>query len=367
MTETAPPSRRFKRSEVFVLVSHLALALVATLAFELIQQLPLYLRLTIALIYVASATGLFIRLRRREVNEVRSHERRVADDLRQALGAKISALAAEKDEWRRLELLTSRTLAIVNEFLKDRYKLYHCVAASLREEVAVGSRVDLDTLIKVLGKFDAQRVPHIKQALRRVSSALVEDLHKKPERASTAVQDHFKVSYYAVKPPIVGSAHTEERLEPEYRFYPNEGQPKTPFFAKGEGGAGVAWAEERIVVFEDCSTDDRFTEKRDKQRSEYASMICVPAIEDVPEERYHKVCGVLTVDTPIRVGYFSKDMARFWADLMEPIGNILIYAKEAEGLTEAVVKGIVGRSVTTERAVPTAETTPGLDVRRPES
>src|SRR6185436_14456298 len=106
-----------------------------------------------------------------------------------------------------------------------------------------------------------ERVPQVKKALVLLASSLPEDAYKKPSTPTSSAQDLFKVSFYAVRSVEIANGATELRLLPEYRCYPNESTPKSPFFTKNDGGSGLAWDTERIVVFEHGGKDTRFHPK----------------------------------------------------------------------------------------------------------
>jgi hypothetical protein len=230
-------------------------------------------------------------------------------------------------------------LEVVADFLKDRYKVNHDLATKIEGQIAQQTLTPA-SFESLLLEADKERLVQIKSALSKVSTFLPEDNYKAPQEADLAVQDHFKISFYAVE------EDSEEEgglaLLPKYRYYPNEGWPRTKKFRKGEGAAGKAWDTGRIVVCESVANDPVFKDMWDGggQKADYASMICVPAIEDIPAEKISGVYGVLTVDTPIKDGYFQRSLGRFWPELFEPICNLLIHCHEAERVKTATVKAV---------------------------
>jgi hypothetical protein len=227
-------------------------------------------------------------------------------------------------------------LEVVSEFLKDRYKVNHDLATKLSLQIDNHS-VTTNSLKGVLEEADKQRREHIKSALSQLSSFLPADEYIKPKNADDTLKDHLKVSFYAVE---FDSESKQERLLPKWRFFPNEREPKTQSFEKNQGAAGKAWAEKEVVVCEQGGEDSEFKEMRTGQKGEYASMACIPAIEDIPAERLSRIYGVLTIDTPVRRGYFQKALKPFWASLFEPVCNLLIYCHETEQVKLAVCKAI---------------------------
>lgn len=308
--------------DTFFLLSHLAIALLASLAFEAISHLHVGLRIGLVLVYVTVAFSLFRWLQRAD-----REARRVARE--RELAAKEEEIASQ----RRYRLLESEMLRIVGEFVKDRYKANHDLATQL-QQAASNERLTSDRVIEIVNDWDKGRRDHIKSALAQVSSFLVSDDFKKPRTADEEVNDHFKVSFYRVSVEPNG----EEVLVPQWRYYPNEGEPRTKKFMKSDGAAGKAWQTKRIVVCENGGRDPHFKDMWDGggQKEKYASMICVPAIEDIPAEKMSDVYGILTIDTPIRDGYFRAKQDQFWADLLQPLCNVLIYCRELERTKESV-------------------------------
>jgi hypothetical protein len=305
--------------DLFVAVSHLAIGVLATFAFGAIEHLATVPKVTIALIYAAAAVSVYRWLHRRARIETQSD---------------VDAVGAELEKWKRYFLLQSGVSRIAGEFLKERYQLNHHVVGDIESLLARG-RTAVSEYVAVIGEADKERRAQIKSALGQLSSTFVDDFCEKPKSADQAIADHFKLSYYGVE-----KEGATEVLKPKWRFYPNEGEPRTKQFRMGEGASGRAWEQKRIIVCEDGGQDPGFKDMWEGggQRSHYASMVCVPAIVDIPADRLSVVRGILTVDTPIRHGYFAKALEQFWADLLQPICNILIYLDESEKLVRTIIE-----------------------------
>jgi hypothetical protein len=308
--------KRFTNIDVFVLLSHLAIGLMAAFAVEFLQFLHLSVRITVLVLYLGAAWMIY--------SKIRQLQRR-SEEL-------------EIEKWERYQFLSSRVLDVVGEFIKDRYKINHNLAREINDALDKGMLTQ-EAFQGFLDDFSKFRRVQIKTALSELSTALPRDTHKKPLDADSAVQDRFKISFYAVE---YDSEIGEKCLLPKWRYYPNESEPRTKRFREGEGVAGLAWSDKRIKVCETGGENPHFKDMWEGggQKEQYASMICVPAIEDIPAEKMTDVYGVLTVDTPIRRGYFEDRMAQFWADLFEPICNLLIYCHEIEKVKEAVSNAI---------------------------
>lgn len=302
--------------DAFTAVSHILVGLLAALFLETVVKTPWYIRVILVVAYL-----LLVYLVYRKIKQYEA--KREETDLAR---------------WRRYQFLQSHLLSVTNEFLKDRYKINHDLAAKLNDHVD-DNTITAASIQSLLEEHDKQRREQIKSALSSLSNFLPTDNFARPEDPDLAVQDRVKVSFFAVEhDPEVN----EICLVPKYRFYPNEGQPITKRFKKGEGAAGIAWDMKRIVVCESGGKEQIFKDMWEGggQKKHYASMICVPAIEDIPAEKLSEVYGVLTIDTPTRRGYFQKNLAQFWADLFEPICNLLIHCHEAERVKKALIRGI---------------------------
>jgi hypothetical protein len=317
--------------DAFVMLSHLAIALVAAFAFETVAHLPLPLRIVMISAYMILAGFVYLRVKS-------SATKRMATDAAETE----SLLREELGEWKRFELLQRHTLSIVAEFLKDRYQVIHGLVSEL-ERLRGTSEFSAHTLTNALEEFDKERRVHIKRALAQLSSFWTEDDYLKPTTPALATKDFFKATFYAVEKLDNNGEPSEtgtEYLVKKHRAIPNEGEPRTLRFRIGEGASGKAWETKRIVVCERGGEDKAFKQMWDEQQRAYKSMICIPAIEDIPSERMSDVYGVLSVDTPVREGYFSAELEQFWATLHQPVCNLLIYCRESERLKTAFVNVI---------------------------
>jgi hypothetical protein len=248
-------------------------------------------------------------------------------------------------------------LEVVAEFIKERYQINYELILKLNQLDTAGE-VSAQTVKEALDEADRSRVEKVKEALKSLSSALREDVFKKPPKAEDINRDEMKVSFYAVEndPDVPG----QKALIPKARYYPNEGAPRTKKFLEDDGVAGEAWSKRIVIICENGGEDPRFKEKRTGQRSEYASMICVPSIMDVPGYRMSDVYGIVTLDSPVRRGYFQEGSEKFWADLLQPICNILIYARESSRLI-AMLNQMVDKLSTVTPAPPSLDATDDND------
>jgi len=245
----------------------------------------------------------------------------------------------QESKWRRYHLLDSRMLAIVGGFLKERYQVNHWLATEIDRSLEEGT-LTAEVFQRVVEEADKERRSQVKSALSELSSFLREDPYKAPLDPDGIAQEHFKVSFYEVE---TDKQTGNSLLVKKWRYYPNEGEPRTPSFRKGEGASGIAWDTKKIVVCAEGGADPVFKDMWEGggQKERYASMICVPAIEDIPSERISEVYGVLRVDTPRRVGYFDKNLEQLWADLFQPVCNLLIYSHESERMKSAVRRAVM--------------------------
>jgi hypothetical protein len=225
-------------------------------------------------------------------------------------------------------------LDITTEFLKQRCRTYYSLSDKIRSAAANG-RIDVETVCNALTSADGERREHIEVALRHLSTSLVEDSFLVPSNPDEAIKDIFKVSVYVVEHD---EQQGKDRLLPKWRFYPNEGEPRTRGFNLAEGASGTAWQTKRIVVCENRGAEEIFKDMWDGggQKPHYASMICVPVLEQKRPDRPSEVYGVVTVDSPVRRGYFAKSLEQFWADLVDPVCRILIYCRSAEVLMKEI-------------------------------
>jgi hypothetical protein len=244
-------------------------------------------------------------------------------------------------------------LEVVAEFIKERYQINYELISKLNQLDDTGA-VSAQTVKATLDEADKSRVEKVKEALKSLSSALREDIFKKPYTAEDINRDEMKVSFYAVEsdPDVPG----QKALIPKARYYPNEGAPRTKKFLEDEGVAGEAWSKKIVIICENGGEDPRFKEKRPGQRGEYASMICVPSIMDVPRYITSDVYGILTLDSPVRQGYFQGGSEKFWADVLQPICNILIYARESSRLIAVLNQMVDKLSIDTPAAPPLSDT-----------
>lgn len=305
-------ARTFSSVDLFVLISHLGIGSMAAFGVEFLKFLPLYLRVCIGMFYLAAAWLIYTKVRQKQKR----------------------AEIHEIENWRRYQILGSHMLGIIGGFVKDRYKVNHDLATRIENQCDTQTLTG-ESFQNLLNEFDKERRVHIKSALTKLSSFLPEDQYKEPIEADKVVQDCFKVSFYAVEKDPTDK---ELYLVPKYRYYPNEGEPRTKRFKMGEGASGLAWQDKTVIVCERGGEDERFRDMwpGGGQKAHYASMICIPAIKDMPGEKISDVYGVLTIDTPIRREYFDKRMLQFWGELLNPITDLLIYCNELERVTKDV-------------------------------
>ena len=301
------------REDVFVLATHMAVGTFAAIAFDSAHELPAFAKVVFVLAYFTLAAVLYWWLKRtRLIGEKEVYETEIA-------------------KFRRYRLLQAEMLQVVGSFIKERYKVDSKLATKLNS-LAVVPEINPMAAIEIMKEWDDQRREQIKSALGQICSSLVIDDFLKPKQADREVVDQFKVSFYEVtKDPLTNV----EYLAPKWRYYPAEGAPTTRRFGRDEGAAGKAWSSKEIVVCEEGGNDPQFKGMYEGQKAKYASMICVPAIEDIPEEKMSEVYGVLTIDTPTRGRYFQESQKQFWASLMQPICSLLIYCRETERIKDA--------------------------------
>lgn len=301
---------------IFLTVTHMVPVFIVTWLHETIKHYPVLVQAAFVIIYIA--VTLFI------YNLVKRYaEPDQADQI---------------EKLKRYQYLHSHCLAVVSEFLKDRYKASHKLNKEIKEQLE-SENISLSSFTILLRDFDSLRREQIKSALQNISSFLPRDSFRKPKDADDFHKDIMKFSFYAVE---YDTQTEEEYLVRKWRYYPNEGEPQTPKFKRTDGAAGIAWNTKRIVVCENGGEDPRFKDMWDGggQKAEYASLICVPAIKDVPADKVSDVYGVLTVDSPVRKGYFQNHLEQFWADLFQPICNILIYCQESENKQDLLIKAV---------------------------
>ena len=331
--------------DAMLLLSHSMTALVASMFHHLIDPYPKWIKVALLLLYLSFVYVLY-----------RISQKVLKGRLDQGLRGEVDALQNELAAQTRYNLLRSRMLEAVAEFIKERYQISYDLNKKLQKLREVGS-VNVKTVTDALKEADKSRVELVKETLKSLSSALREDIFKRPQNADDANRDHMKVSFYAVEqdPDAPPDKPDQKALVPKARAYPNEGSPKTRKFQYGEGVAGEVWKEGRVIICEHGGKEQRFREMRPGQKSEYASMICVPTILDVPGYKLTEFYGVLTVDSPIREGYFVDGTDEFWADLLQPICNILIYARDSSRLIvtlNEIVQDLGGQTTQSAAATP---------------
>jgi len=248
----------------------------------------------------------------------------------------ITHLKNELEKMGRYYLLTKEMLELIGQFIKERHKTNLELTEALRKENA-DENMTAEKAIALLINTDNERREKVSNMFAGLSNMLEKDPFKRPTEVDDANKDEMKVSFYAVGQDPGNPS--EEILYPTARYYPNEGEPITKKFNKGQGAAGKAWVEKSIVICENGGEDSNFTEMRPGQKVEYASMICVPAKADLPFFGTNEVYGVLTVDSAIRRGYFQEENRKFWADLLHPLCNTIIYARQYD-LIKAVSETI---------------------------
>jgi hypothetical protein len=294
--------------DVLLLFSHSMTALLASMFHHLIDSYPVWIKVALLLLYVLLVVAAF-KLSKKWLKD------RTESNLRHELA-----------DQQRFNHLRTRMLEVVAEFIKERYQISYELISKLKQ-LHTDDAVTAKAVKERLDEADKSRVEKVKEALKSLSSALREDLFRKPTTAQDINRDDMKVSFYAVEEDT--DAPGQKALIPKARYYPNEGAPKTKKFLFEDGVAGKAWSKRIVIICENGGEDKKFEEKRPGQKEEYASMICVPSIIDVPKEKWSDVYGVLTLDSPVRRGYFQDGSEKFWADLLQPICNILIYARES--------------------------------------
>jgi hypothetical protein len=304
--------------DLLLLFSHSITALLVSIFHHVIDPYPKWIKLSLLFLYLILIFAVY-RFSKKLLKA------RAESDVQRELAEQQRELANQQ----RYNHLRARMLEVVAEFIKERYQINYELISKLNQLDTTGE-VSAQTVKAVLDDADRSRVEKIKEALKSLSSALREDVFKKPPKAEDINRDEMKVSFYAVEnDPDVPA---RKALIPKARYYPNEGAPRTSKFSENDGVAGEAWGKRIVIVCENGGEDPRFMEKRPGQKEEYASMICVPSIMDVPGYKISEVYGILTLDSPIRRGYFQEGSEKFWADLLQPICNILIYARESSRL-----------------------------------
>jgi len=312
--------------ELMLLFTHSLTALLASLFHDYIQPLPTTVKVLLLILY-AVVIFLLYRAFKKVIN--------LSADagLRRELAEQQQELAKQQ----RYNHLRARMLEVVAEFVKERYEINYDLTFKLNKLDEEGN-LKAKAVKEALDHADRTRVEKVKEALKSLSSALREDVFKKPATADAVNTDLMKVSFYAVEddPDEPG----QKALVPKARHYPNEGAPKTRKFKMSEGVAGLVWQDRTVIICENGGEDNRFKDMRSAQRAEYASMICLPTILDITAYKYSDLYGVLTLDSRIRRGYFEQGKEEFWADLLQPISNILIYARDSSRLIAALNKTV---------------------------
>jgi hypothetical protein len=184
---------------------------------------------------------------------------------------KSKGIQKELEKQGRYNHLRKTMLDLLGDFIKERYRANYSLTVELKRLIDLND-VTVESIKTALKQADNIRREKVKQSLGRVSQILKEDSFKKPKDADGENKDKMGVSFY-----LVTRESGEEVLQKTYRYFPNEGEPKTTMFKMGEGAAGKCWFERVPVVCENGGDDPTFKEMRPGQKLEYASMICVPA------------------------------------------------------------------------------------------
>ena len=304
---------RIAPQDVLFLISHLLIGGIAAFGEGLVSRLAFWPRLFILLAYLAGAFFLYRLLKRKEL----AQEHR------------------EISNWNRFDHLVTGVSDAVGEFLKQRYTVDSRVAAQINQALSERTLTP-ESLSKIVKEADALRRAEVTQCLAEVVYTFKADEYLKPSRSTQSVQDTFKVSFYDVR-----NVDGVEALYPKWRCYPNEGEPRTPRFLKNQGAAGRAWAEKRTFICEQGGEDPDFEDMHGGKQAElYASMICVPAVVNIPQDRVNEVYGVLTIDSNTRRGYFQKSLRDFWPRLVQPLCNLLIYCYCSQRAKQAVADAV---------------------------
>jgi len=242
----------------------------------------------------------------------------------------------EKMRQRSSYSLLSGIIDSISQAIRDRLATTHMSNNLLLNIIKKGDITE-GQLADILEQFEGEKRYQINTLFKNVCHALKRDMYGIPNDPDKFPEDVFKVSYYRKKE--VGG---RECLVPAYRAYPHEGYPKTPEIPFGEagGGAGLAWKYGKIIVISDVENDERWVDFRDHQKAEYASMICIPVIMDIPKEALREIHGVLTIDSRIRRNFFEKRMEKLWEDITYPISYLLLLITESEKRNELLMEAL---------------------------
>jgi hypothetical protein len=303
MLESVKPalSRR-----VFELGGHIVATAVFAILGRKIESLTFPTIVLICFVYLAVMTAAAIVLERRQ----RERQR----------------LAAEQE--RRVGILWSGVLKMVTKRLNFAVSNNYECCKTLEE---AGRRPPAERMQLIQSALAVLMQDHrtvMNEILEEACNVFKMDTYGRPAEDPSGGLGNFKATYYAVEKKDDGS----EVLKKAYRAYPQDRWPQTQEFRKGEegGGAGLAWQERRIQIFQECRKDKRWRDFRPGHSTDYESMVCMPVILDVPKLAFSQVQGVLTIDTLDRKGYFVNGGAWevFWGDLLHPITAMMCYVSE---------------------------------------
>lgn len=321
-------------NDILAFVSHLSIALLVALGHQLVHDIPAWVQVVLLVLLVILIVILYRKIKntiaKSREESIREELTREKEEIRQSLTREKEEIRGELEKQDRYNLLRRTMLDVLGDFVKERYRANFSLTTELRRLMETDN-INVESVKTALSQADDIRREKVKQALGKVSQLLREDNFKKPNDADGENKDKMGVSFYAVT-----ENEGEMVLEKRYRYFPNEGEPKTKTFKIGEGAAGQCWMERVPIVCENGGDDPTFKEMRAGQRSEYASMICIPAIADFPKEKVSELFGVLTIHSTERKGYFEKRLEQFWFDLFQPVCDALIYSGKSSELIDAI-------------------------------
>lgn len=298
-------------------------ALAIGIGHKFAEELPLYWQIILLAMFVLLLFGVYKKLHDRKTLSIEQA-------IRQEMQNIIDQLTQEMKKLKRYNHLRKTMLRVVAEFIKERYRTNFTLTLEL-EKLITSNNVNAETVKSVLFSADNVRREKTKEALHSVVDILKADTFKKPHDADADNKDKMGVSFY-----LRVMREGTEILEKAYRYFPNEVEPKTKSFMKGEGAAGKCWRDNTPIICEDGGKDSLFKEMRDGQKQEYASMICIPANADFIKEKMTEFFGVLTIHSTEREGYFERGKEQFWFDLLQPICDVVIYSSKSSNLIETI-------------------------------
>lgn len=316
----------FKRFSVIVFSGHFLSGLII-LSFhkvqEILKDLPFPLIIAIVIIYFLILGIIWF------LNESKN-----LSDEEKAWTAAAAMEIEERIKRRQHYTLLEGTLDSLNQAVQNRIIAMH-EANNLLSRVITSGNAKKNEITDIIKISEGEKREHINSLFRDFCNTFKADTFLATEDPDKISDDVFKVSFYRVD-------ESDHSLKPAYRAYPHDSIPQTCEIPYGEagGGAGLAWKYAKIIVMEDVANDQRWVDFRPGQRREYASMICLPVVKDIPKEPLRKVIGVLTVDSRIRKGFFSNNLETFWQSLSFPVCNFLILITENENRNKLLIQAI---------------------------